>query len=239
MQSYRLDSHLSSGEYWCYNTRMALDHDHPSNPDLPFEYLGGNPALDLVNTADWTSRGPEQDRLSDYDRLTHWAEGAGLVAAKSGVALRTRAKAHPRDAESAHRSALRARAVLERLFGAIARGEAPHDALDDFNALLTRALRPMRVIPPKRGRRPGMQLGWQEPGESLDSVIWPVVWSAAELLVSDDAERIRICGGANCGWMYVDRSRNGLRRWCSMGTCGTREKSRRRYQRTRNSQAAN
>jgi predicted RNA-binding Zn ribbon-like protein len=33
--------------------------------------------------------------------------------------------------------------------------------------------------------------------------------------------------------MYVDRSRNGLRRWCQMETCGTREKSRRRYQRLR------
>ena len=196
--------------------------------------VAGHAALDLVNTADWTSRGPEQDRLSDYDRLTRWAEGAGLVPAKSGAALRARAKTHPRDAESAYRSAVRARAVLERLFGAIARGEAPHGALDDFNALLARALRPMRVIPPKKGRRAGgMQLGWEESGESLDSVIWPAVWSAAELVVSDDAERIRICGGANCGWMYVDRSRNGLRRWCSMGTCGTREKSRRRYQRTR------
>ncbi len=35
-------------------------------------------------------------------------------------------------------------------------------------------------------------------------------------------------GGDDCGWMYVDRSRNGLRRWCQMRTCGTREKSRRR-----------
>jgi predicted RNA-binding Zn ribbon-like protein len=215
-----------------------LEHDHASHPDLPFEYLGGNSALDLVNTADWTSRGPEQDRLSDYDRLTRWAEGAGLVPAKAGAALRARAKAHPGDAESAYRSALRARAVLERLFGAIARGEAPHDALDDFNALLARALRPMRVVPPKKGRRAtGMQLGWEDLGASLDSVIWPAVWSGAELLVSDDAERIRVCGGVNCGWMYVDRSRNGLRRWCSMGTCGTREKSRRRYQRTRRTAA--
>jgi predicted RNA-binding Zn ribbon-like protein len=65
----------------------------------------------------------------------------------------------------------------------------------------------------------------------LDSVIWPVLWSAASLIVSDEASRIRICGGPDCGWIYVDRSRNQLRRWCQMETCGTREKSRRRYQR--------
>ncbi|HEV2853834.1 MAG TPA: CGNR zinc finger domain-containing protein [Thermoanaerobaculia bacterium] len=35
----------------------------------------------------------------------------------------------------------------------------------------------------------------------------------------------------DCGWMYVDCSRNGLRRWCEMETCGTLEKSRRRRER--------
>ena len=35
--------------------------------------------------------------------------------------------------------------------------------------------------------------------------------------------------GADCGWMFVDRSRNRLRRWCQMETCGTMEKTRRRY----------
>jgi predicted RNA-binding Zn ribbon-like protein len=48
------------------------------------------------------------------------------------------------------------------------------------------------------------------------------------LLESEDAGRIRVCDGVDCGWMYLDRSRNGLRRWCEMGTCGTREKNRRR-----------
>ncbi|MEO8561896.1 MAG: CGNR zinc finger domain-containing protein [bacterium] len=39
---------------------------------------------------------------------------------------------------------------------------------------------------------------------------------------------VRQRGGADCGWLYVDRSRNGLRRWCQMEVCGTREKSRKR-----------
>jgi predicted RNA-binding Zn ribbon-like protein len=39
---------------------------------------------------------------------------------------------------------------------------------------------------------------------------------------------VRVCDGDDCGWMYVDRSRNGFRRWCQMRTCGTREKTRRR-----------
>jgi predicted RNA-binding Zn ribbon-like protein len=78
-----------------------------------------------------------------------------------------------------------------------------------------------------------MRWSWRESGDSLDSPLWPVVWSAAMLLVSEEVGRIRICGGQDCGWVYVDRSRNGLRRWCCMQTCGTQAKSRRRRERIR------
>jgi predicted RNA-binding Zn ribbon-like protein len=204
-------------------------------PDLPFQYIGGDTAIDLVNTVDWTSRGPEQDRLTDFDRVIRWAQGAGILTAKAASSLRAQADAKPREAEAAYRNALRVREVLARLFRAIAASEPAGDALDDFNRLLGRALERMRVTPASGKHRagPALQLGWRDGGENLDSVIWPVIWSAASLIVSEEAQRIRICGGPDCGWMYVDRSRNKLRRWCQMETCGTREKSRRRYQRVR------
>ena len=41
----------------------------------PVQYIGGDPAIDLVNTVDWTSRGPEHDRLTDYGRLTAGPRG--------------------------------------------------------------------------------------------------------------------------------------------------------------------
>jgi predicted RNA-binding Zn ribbon-like protein len=199
--------------------------------DLDFIYIGGNPALDLVNTVDWTTHGPESERLTDYGRLTRWAEGAGVLPARSGTALRARARARPREGEAALRMVLEARAVLERLFHAIAEGQPFDGALKEFNRLLGQALEHMQVIPgPRRGEQP-LQLGWTFPESKLESLIWPVIWSTASLVASDEASQIRVCGGADCGWMYVDRSRNGLRRWCQMSTCGTREKSRRRYQR--------
>jgi predicted RNA-binding Zn ribbon-like protein len=207
------------------------------NPDLPFQYIAGDPALDLVNTVDWTSRGLEEERLTDFDRLTRWAEGAGILPPKTGAALRRKATAKPREAEAAHRAALRARQVLQRVFSAIAEGDPVGVELDDFNRLLGLALVHMRMVPATGGRAGNRQLrlGWERLETRLDAVIWPVLWSAASLIASDEASLIRICGGADCGWMYVDRSRNGLRRWCQMETCGTREKSRRRYQRIKRS----
>jgi predicted RNA-binding Zn ribbon-like protein len=200
---------------------------------LPFKYVGGDPAIDLVNTVDWTDRGPEEDRLASFDRLIEWAERGEIISARTAAGFRSRARAHPREAQLAHKTALRAREILWRLFGALARGESTAGPLAEFNTLLGRALDHMRVAPPREKRRTPrtLEFGWDNPGESLEGVLWPVLWSAASLLVSEESDRIRVCGGQDCGWMYVDRSRNGLRRWCQMETCGTREKTRRRYQR--------
>jgi predicted RNA-binding Zn ribbon-like protein len=196
-----------------------------------FKYIGGDLAIDLVNTVDWTSRGLEYERLEDYSRLTEWAEGAGVVSARAAGALRRKAARSPREAETAHRAALRARSVLQRLFVEITEGGASAGALAEFNRLLVPTVERLRVVPAPRGRG-AFRLGWAGDDERLDSLLWPVLWSAASLITSDEAARIRVCGGDDCGWMYVDRSRNGLRRWCQMETCGTREKTRRRREAT-------
>jgi predicted RNA-binding Zn ribbon-like protein len=57
--------------------------------------------------------------------------------------------------------------------------------------------------------------------------------SAAELLTSTELARVRECGGENCGWMFLDNSRNHSRHWCDMQDCGNRAKVRRFRQRQR------
>ncbi|MDB4883582.1 MAG: hypothetical protein JWL95_2348 [Gemmatimonadetes bacterium] len=201
-------------------------------PELPFKFVAGDPALDLVNTVDWTSRGPSEERLTDYGRLTEWAEGAGVLVPRLGAQFRARASERSRDSAQALRAAVQLRWVLRQLFSAIAHGKpaAKLPAMRELNVQLTSSLAQLQLVASVGGSTGGsaMQWSWRDADERLDSIIWPVVRSAAELLVSDEAARIRECGGPECGWMYVDRSRNGFRRWCEMESCGTREKSRRR-----------
>jgi predicted RNA-binding Zn ribbon-like protein len=200
--------------------------------ELPFKYVGGDASLDLVNTVDWTDRGLIQERITDYARLTRWAEGAGVLSKADAQALRRAAAAKPAEAQVTYEAALHLRGVLQRLYGAVASGKRSDAPWDDLNDLLGEALRWLRVSPSRKGNGvAGWE--WSGHGEILESVLWPVIWSAAILLTSDEARRIRVCGGPDCGWMYVDRSRNGLRRWCQMETCGTLEKSRRRSERSR------
>jgi predicted RNA-binding Zn ribbon-like protein len=192
--------------------------------ELPFKYVGGDPSLDLVNTVDWTRRGPIQERLTDYARLTRWAEGAGVVSKAEAERLRRAGAARPKEARAAYEAALRLRSVLQRLY-------SKRSDWREFNELLGKALRQLGVSPPRKGQA---SAEWEWHGvESLESLLWPVTWSAAILLTSEEAGRIRVCASLDCGWMYVDRSRNGLRRWCQMETCGNLEKSRRRAGRSR------
>jgi predicted RNA-binding Zn ribbon-like protein len=53
--------------------------------------------------------------------------------------------------------------------------------------------------------------------------------SALSLLAVETQERLKICG--NCGWLFIDRSKNRSRIWCDMAVCGNRQKASRHYQR--------
>jgi len=199
----------------------------PLAPELPLRFIAGDPALDMVNTVDWTDQGLVFDRLTDYGRVVRWAEGAHILTPSAALRLRRAAAAYPRQAERALDLARRLRLALQQCVAALASGSPADEALGSLNRFLPGALRHLRLAAGARGS-PRFQVNWAGRGESLDSPLWPVLWSAIQLLTSDDAGRIRVCGGENCGWVYVDRSRNGLRRWCQMGTCGTAAKNRRR-----------
>jgi predicted RNA-binding Zn ribbon-like protein len=200
----------------------------PRFSDRPFKYVGGDPSLDFVNTVDWTSAGLRNDRLESYVRLLAWARGTGVVSERAALRLRRIAARQSERAARALREAWQVRRVLKELFDGAAAGQLPRKTLDGLNQLLAQAARRLMVAPSPNVAATRLTWQWRGAGEELDAPLWPVVWSAADLLRSDEAGRIRVCAGEACGWVYVDRSRNGLRRWCEMETCGTLAKGRRR-----------
>lgn len=194
-------------------------------PDAPFKYISGDPSLDFVNTVNWTSRGLGRDRISSYERVLEWALGAGVIDAVAVRRLERIAAQHPRRAAAALDAAREARQVLRDVFAGIAAERHSTSTIDKLNALLADAAQHLRMV---RDRGSRLTRGWEGLGDSPASLLWPVVWTAADLVSSDDVERLRMCAGEDCGWFYIDRSRNGLRRWCEMSVCGTTEKNRRR-----------
>jgi predicted RNA-binding Zn ribbon-like protein len=84
-------------------------------------------------------------------------------------------------------------------------------------------------------RAAGDELAWAVGPESsaVPLLLAPVVWSAGDLLVSGRCARVRRCGNERCLWLFLDDSKSGNRRWCSMRSCGNRAKAHRHYLRYR------
>jgi predicted RNA-binding Zn ribbon-like protein len=192
-----------------------------------FELSGGALCLDFANT--WSDRGrPETDQLLSYPDLLAFAQEAGLLSAGEGERLSRRAQREPQAAAAALALSRDLRETLYRSLSAVAADRGPAAAdLERLNAALPEALSRLRL------ERRGTELvwAWAAPDAPLETPLWPVLRSAAELLTSEERQRVRECAGSACTWLFLDRSRNRSRRWCSMETCGNRAKAHRHYRR--------
>jgi len=183
---------------------------------------GGHLALDLANTRDTAPDGkPGFDRLLDYEHLLAWAIRASVLSTEAADAAAGRAALYPAESAAALRRIRALRSDIYEVFEAVALDKNPPDASLD-------ALRGIHGEAVARGSlvRRGDAFVWDwSRNEELDSVLWPVVASAVELLTSGDLQRIKSCG--RCSWLFLDATKNRSRRWCSMEGCGTHEKSER------------
>jgi predicted RNA-binding Zn ribbon-like protein len=201
---------------------------------LDFELTGGALCLDFANTLGDRPRSTEE-HLGDYDDLLRFGRQAEVLVEADLDELERQAEKHPRRARAAFERSIELREALYRIFGRLARTEVP--AVGDI-LLLNSALREVLPNLQIRDRGSGFEWTWSGPAHALDSLLWPVVRSAAELLTSEEAKNLRECAAETCSWLFVDRSRNHRRRWCDMATCGNRAKARRHYQRRKQGRAA-
>jgi predicted RNA-binding Zn ribbon-like protein len=193
-----------------------------------FEWVGGDLALDFNNTVSWYPEGLGNERLTSYGALVEWARSAGLVS--DPRPLLARAREDPAAASAALAAALELRRVLHEVLSTAAHGRKPDPApLRAFNGSLAEGLSRLEV----GVGRSGFRWEWKGASADLRSPLWPVARAAALLLTSDERPLLKDCANANCGWLFVDRSRRGNRRWCAMSGCGNRAKARRFYQRNR------
>lgn len=194
-----------------------------------FDLSGGRPSLDLVNTLEGRLEGP-RDRLGSYGDLVAWAEAAGLVEPAAAETLRREAGGRPEEAQLAVSTARGLREAFFAIFSSVASGSPPpHAALEALNEALPEALGALRLA----ATREGFEWRWSLEGGRLDRILAPVVRDAAELLTSQEIQRVRECEAETCAWLFLDQSRNRSRRWCDMNVCGNRAKARRFYERSK------
>jgi predicted RNA-binding Zn ribbon-like protein len=168
--------------------------------------------------------------LRTYADLVEWSIHVGTHTPDDAHALHTAARQTPTEAEQVLGRARELREALYRLFTAVASDAPPSSSdLALLNAALAAAL-PHRCLTVDGT---AVTWRWEELSATLESPLWPVALSAAHLLTAPERSRIGLCAAERCGWLFLDTSKSGRRRWCSMESCGNRAKARRHYQRQR------
>jgi predicted RNA-binding Zn ribbon-like protein len=200
--------------------------------DEAFALRGGHLALDFANTVGWHAHEEPTEQaeyLTSYARFLAWARQTGALADDVLDRLAAFAAKSPSAAAAALGEVIALREAVYHLFSAQAAGRAlPAADLAVLNAALAEAHAHLRVVPTATGP----EFGWAADGnDDLTRPLWPVVRAAAALLTAPERARVRECAGGSCGWLFLDTSRNGSRRWCDSRDCGNRERVRRHYAR--------
>lgn len=177
-------------------------------------FSGGALALDVANSVILRDE-PERsvDRFAIPEQLAAFAEAAGRFCAEKDLGW----PLLPVQPESRARF-LALREATDRYFRTFVLGEGDNDFLADF---LERAADVFRHT------------------SSSQALETATARSALRLMgecqAGTDGGRLKICG--NCGWLFMDRSRNRSRVWCDMRVCGNRAKASRHYYRHREVEA--
>ncbi len=206
---------------------------HGREPLMP-RLLGGRLGLDFVNTRDAPLSPQPTEFLTDYAALARWGHHVGLYDEARRDALLALAARQPAEAQRAFERALTLRAASHGTFLALAHGRAPGAAdLRVIQQLYADALTQAALTLGAAG------VAWTWPDDDhLERVTWAVLRSTVELLTSPDVARVKECPGCgDCGWLFLDSSKNGTRQWCSMEGCGSRAKMRRHYRRSQGADA--
>jgi predicted RNA-binding Zn ribbon-like protein len=188
------------------------------------ELIGGHVALDLVNTVAWRlDPARVTEGLADADALLRWVVATGMLpdeqdaAATSGAVLERIRRLR----ESAY-----------RLLRPIALGSPVEETdVEKVRRAVARALTRARVgaVVPWR---------WEVDVRGPDDLPTALTLEVWRLLQFEDLTRLRECRDRDCGWLFLDRTKNASRTWCSSADCGNRKRARRHYHRLRSSTAS-
>jgi len=193
------------------------------------DFIGGDAALDFINTVTGRDQSP-RDWLDNYPRLLEWAALVRLLPKNILRALVRKAKSEPALAAAALARAKVFREALFVLITGIVSGSTPSKAMlallrerwiAGINAHELRFDDGRVVAEPRNDTA------------NFDLIASMIAYRMVEHVLTLPTDRLRICHGSNCSWVFIDSSKAGRRRWCDMAVCGNAAKSRRFHARLR------
>ncbi len=181
-------------------------------------FVGNRLALDFLNT-ELMANGETIELLADSAAVARWMVGAELLTEEAAKKLEQAWERSPR----AGKAIIAVRRFRDRLRAAALSFEAGSgvsaDFLDELNSLLR--IRPMYRVVEADGHGGYRQTRPFQP-RLPDDLLGPLAEDTMMLLTGVAAGRVRKCEG--CPVHFLDVSKKGSRRWCSMSLCGNKVK---------------
>jgi predicted RNA-binding Zn ribbon-like protein len=198
-----------------------------------FELTAGILCLDFVNTLDNRPSREPKELLACYGDLVRFAEDSGVLTPMQADRLFAWSEAGPEEAQRVLQAAIELREAMYAVFSAvIAKRAVPASPLAMLNRSIQLAAQHVGLTPANGGFAWRYDSDGDSPG-GFETMLWPIVRSAAELLASDNLPFVHACSSKTCQWFFLDTSKNHRRRWCSMKLCGNRAKVQKFYARQR------
>jgi predicted RNA-binding Zn ribbon-like protein len=204
--------------------------------DSGFRHGSGRISLDFIRTLRHRGTAAAVEELPAAQALGAWitqfgpcpadagAVAAGEIAAEEGAAGQD--EAGPRSASasaSAEQAVVRARRLREAVFVLIA-GAREQGGAGPVPAAARQVVNEMAALPgPTPQLDPAGAVRW-ETSDPVSATLALIARDAIDLVASPAITRVRDCANPECGAMFLDVSRPGSRRWCSMSTCGNQAK---------------
>ena len=186
------------------------------------DIVGGNSALNLVNTVSGWGYDPE-DWVPDIESFLAWARLSGLLDEGEKKQVARLIEGSPAAAERVLASVKELRFTLWSLISCLQhRKPAKPGDLSVINEWVHRLALAEEVV--VEGNK--IEVAIKRDISVLELIGLRVTAAALALLKNPPAGRIKTCPGENCGWKFVDRSKNRSRRWCDMAVCGNLVKAR-------------
>ena len=195
-----------------------------------FQLVGGNLCLDFCNTVGGKREGIPRENLHSYAHFLGWCEQAGLLDHSQCEQLCEKASQDATKAALVLSRAIELREAIYRIFLAVMKRTLPAEGdLALLNSELAQAMGRLRIT--LKSQESSFAWAWSNDSLELDNPLGPLAQAAGNLLVSEKLlNQLHQCGGENCGWLFLDCSKNHSRRWCDMRDCGNRAKVRRHRQ---------
>jgi predicted RNA-binding Zn ribbon-like protein len=198
-----------------------------------WKFIGGRLCLDFVNSVGGRKEledkpYPEnivvKDKLENFNDLISWGKEIGIITEAERKYLFNLISSEKKQTELTFKKAVELRESLFKIIYDIINNKKPDEKLIQvLNREYSSANENRKLVYINNKIERQFSKNPIKPGY----LIWMITESAVNLLSSDFVSRVKICAGDDCGWLFLDTSKNKSRQWCDMKDCGNVAKVRR------------